>query len=55
VHAHRNTVHYRLRRVEALTGRSPTRPTAVGELYLALESARILDAARTYHAAPPDT
>jgi len=55
LHVHRNTVHYRLRRVEALTGRSLTRPTAVGELYLALESARILDAARTYHAAPPDT
>lgn len=42
LHMHRNTVHYRLRRVESLTGRSFTEPTAVGELHLALESIRIL-------------
>ncbi|HEY3006760.1 MAG TPA: helix-turn-helix domain-containing protein [Micromonosporaceae bacterium] len=47
LHVHRNTVHYRLRRVEALTGRSLTRPTAVGELHLALESTRILDIGST--------
>jgi hypothetical protein len=41
LHVHRNTVHYRLRRVEALTSRSLTRPMAVGELHLALESIRI--------------
>ena len=45
LHVHRNTVHYRLRRVEALTGRSVTRPTAIGELHLALESTRILEPA----------
>jgi DNA-binding PucR family transcriptional regulator len=43
LHVHRNTVHYRLRRVEALTGHALTDPTASAELYLALESARILD------------
>ena len=42
LHVHRNTVHYRLRRVEALTGRSLTRPTAVAELHVALEGTRIL-------------
>ena len=42
LHVHRNTVHYRLRRVEGLTGLSLARPTAVGQLHLALESARIL-------------
>ena len=42
LHMHRNTVHYRLRRVESLTGRSFTDPSAVGELHLALESIRIL-------------
>jgi hypothetical protein len=41
LHVHRNTVHHRLRRVERLTGRSLARPTAVGELHLALEAARI--------------
>jgi DNA-binding PucR family transcriptional regulator len=42
MHMHRNTVHYRLRRVETLTGRDFTKPTDVGELHLALESIRIL-------------
>ncbi len=42
LHMHRNTVHYRLRRVESLTGRSFADPAAVGELHLALESIRIL-------------
>ncbi len=42
LHMHRNTVHYRLRRVESLTGRDFAKPTAVGELHLALESIRIL-------------
>jgi PucR C-terminal helix-turn-helix domain/GGDEF-like domain len=43
LHVHRNTVHHRLRRVENLTGRNLTQPTAVGELHLALESIRILN------------
>jgi hypothetical protein len=47
LHVHRNTVHYRLRRVEALTDRRLADPTASAELYLALDSARILDLPRT--------
>ena len=42
MHVHRNTVRYRLRRVEELTGRSLATPTGVAELHLALEAARIL-------------
>jgi len=42
LHMHRNTVRYRLRRLEDLTGRNLSQPTGVAELYLALEAARIL-------------
>jgi len=42
LHVHRNTVRYRLRRLEDLTGRNLSQPTGVAELHLALEAARIL-------------
>jgi PucR C-terminal helix-turn-helix domain/GGDEF-like domain len=42
LHVHRNTVRYRLRRIEEVTGRSLSRPTGVAELHLALEAIRIL-------------
>jgi hypothetical protein len=55
LHVHRNTVHYRLKRVEALTGRSLNRPTAIGELHLALESTRILSLGEAATEAPRRT
>jgi PucR C-terminal helix-turn-helix domain/GGDEF-like domain len=42
LHVHRNTVRYRLKRVEDLTGRSLAEPTGIAELHLALAAARIL-------------
>jgi hypothetical protein len=41
---HENTIRYRLRRIEALTGRSLSSPKAVAELCLALEGFRLLPA-----------
>jgi DNA-binding PucR family transcriptional regulator len=41
LHVHRNTVRYRLRRIEELTGRGLTQPSGIAELHLALEAARI--------------
>ena len=43
LHLHRNTVRYRLRRVEQLTGRDLAHPASTSEVYVALECARILD------------
>lgn len=45
LHLHRNTVRYRLRRLEALTNRSLANPLDVAELHVALECARMLGVA----------
>ena len=42
LHLHRNTVRYRLRRLEELSGRNLGRPVDIAEVHLALESIRIL-------------
>ena len=42
LHIHRNTVRYRVRRLEEVTGRDLALPVDAAELYVALECARIL-------------
>ncbi|MGK8557626.1 PucR family transcriptional regulator [Nocardia gipuzkoensis] len=42
LHYHRNTVHYRLRRIETLTGRRCADPKSAAELYLALRATRLI-------------
>jgi hypothetical protein len=42
LHVHRNTVRYRLKRVEDLTGHRLSEPIGTAELHLALEATRIL-------------
>jgi hypothetical protein len=42
LHIHRNTVRYRLQRLEELTGRDLSEPIGAAELHVALECARIL-------------
>lgn len=42
LHLHRNTVRYRLRRLEELTGRDLMKPIDAAELHVALECVRIL-------------
>ncbi|MFR9797891.1 PucR family transcriptional regulator [Streptomyces sp. MS06] len=42
MYCHRNTVAYRLRRVQELTGRSPADPVGASEIHLALEAHRLL-------------
>jgi hypothetical protein len=46
LHIHRNTVRYRLHRVEELTGLDLTAPIDISEIHLALEATRILDLTR---------
>ncbi|WP_085996734.1 PucR family transcriptional regulator [Nocardia niigatensis] len=41
LHYHRNTIHYRLRRIETLTERRCSDPKAAAELYIALHAARL--------------
>jgi DNA-binding PucR family transcriptional regulator len=41
LYVHRNTVRYRLRRIEELTGRSLADPEAIGQIHLAMEAVRI--------------
>jgi hypothetical protein len=45
LHVHRNTVRYRLRRLEELTGRTLANPLEVAEIHVALECARMLGVA----------
>ena len=42
LHVHRNTVRYRIRRFEEMTGRYLNEPADSAEIYVALESARVL-------------
>lgn len=41
LHYHRNTIHFRLRRIETLTDRRCSDPKAAAELYVALTAARL--------------
>jgi DNA-binding PucR family transcriptional regulator len=41
LYVHPNTVRYRIRRIEDLTGRDLNRPVCVAELYLALQAVRL--------------
>ncbi|MBJ8344637.1 CdaR family transcriptional regulator [Antrihabitans sp. YC2-6] len=42
LHFHRNTIHYRLRRIEQLTGRNCADPKAAAELYCALAAMQLV-------------
>lgn len=54
LYVHRNTIRYRLRRLEQLTGRDLTNPTDVAEIHVALECARIHALESHADAATPD-
>ena len=41
LHYHRNTVQYRLRRIQEITGRSLSTPIEIAQLYVALEALRL--------------
>ncbi|AFU02928.1 PucR family transcriptional regulator [Nocardia brasiliensis] len=47
LHYHRNTIHYRLRRIESLTDRRCSDPKTAAELYIALTAARLSGADRS--------
>ncbi|MET9026319.1 helix-turn-helix domain-containing protein [Nocardia sp. NPDC004168] len=53
LHYHRNTIHYRLRRIETLTDRRCSDPKAAAELYVALTAVRLIGLDRSGIPADP--
>jgi hypothetical protein len=45
LHCHANTIRYRLRRIEDLTGRSLRNPQGLAEIVMALNALRVVDRA----------
>ena len=46
LHVHRNTVRYRIRRLQELTGRDLAQPLDAAEVHVALECVRLLGRSR---------